>query len=562
MVAIDRLNLVRRNRKEIMHSGVCMYIKDTVPFSVSEDLADDFLEVLWLDLRPSQLPRGVNNIFVGVIYHPPKAQNSEMLAYLIKCLSAIESRYSNCGKTLLGDVNKLDTTRLKSNYNLKQIVHFPTRGRNTLHQILTNLSDYYDPAVERPAFGLSDHCSIAVQPKERYRNSENKATVKSRDLRPSVRLAIRSYLEQVDITALISSVKSCEEKSTLLQTIVQTGLDFVAPLKTKIIHNTEPPWINQNLKSPIKRRQRALNLGDQEKFRRLRNRVNRKRKSCRSKYYDRNEEHLKNCSPSQWWTEVKKLSGMSKGSGAKENIIESLTRLNNGDAGVTTDADLANLVNDAFFSPMKDFQPLTKKPTLDSNLSSESTLIVTAASVFKKPSAINPIKAQRPDGIPGWLLKEDADLLTNPVQDILNTSYKEDRLPSVWKEANIIPIPKKRPIFDINKHFRPISLTPLLSKLAEEYVVEMFVKPAVPAKIDSQQFGTIPNSSATHALIDMTHSWLNSTDGNTTRVVLFDFRKAFDLIDHTILVKKLCSYSLPSQVLSWIVDFFKIENRE
>ena len=125
MVAIDGLNLVRRNRKEIMHGGVCMYIKDTVPFSVLEDLADDFFEVLWLDLRPSRLPRGVNNIFVGVIYHPPKAQNSEMLAYLIKCLSAIESRYSNCGIILLGDVNKLDTTRLKSNYNLKQIVHFP-----------------------------------------------------------------------------------------------------------------------------------------------------------------------------------------------------------------------------------------------------------------------------------------------------------------------------------------------------------------------------------------------------------------------------------------------------
>ena len=137
-MVIDGLNLVRRNRKEIMHGGVCMYIKDTVPFSVLEDLADDFLEVLWLDLRPSQLPRGVNNIFVGVIYHPPKAQNSEMLAYLIKCLSAIESRYSNCGIILLGDVNKLDTTRLKSNYNLKQIVHFPTRGRNTLDQILTN----------------------------------------------------------------------------------------------------------------------------------------------------------------------------------------------------------------------------------------------------------------------------------------------------------------------------------------------------------------------------------------------------------------------------------------
>lgn len=250
---------------------------------------------------------------------------------------------------------------------------------------------------------------------------------------------------------------------------------------------------------------------------------------------------------------------MSKASGAKENIIKSLKRLDNGDASETSDAALANLVNDGFLSPMKDFQPLTGKPTFDPNLPSESTLVVSAASVFEKLSAINPTKAQGPDGIPGWLLKENADLLADPVQDILNTSYQEGRLPSTWKEADIIPIPKQRPIFDINKHLRPISLTPLLSKLAEEYVVEMFVKPAVLAKIDTQQFGTIPNSSTVHALIDMIHSWLNSTDGNgaTTRVVLFDYRKAFDLIDHTILVRKLCKYSIPSQVLNWIVDFLQ-----
>ena len=125
----------------------------------------------------------------------------------------------------------------------------------------------------------------------------------------------------MDTRAFVSSVKSCDEKSTLLQTIVKTGLDFVAPLKTKIIHNTKPLWINQNLKVLIKRRERALSLGDLEEFRRLRNRVNRERKSCRTKYYDRKVEHLKNCSSAQWWTEIKKLSGMSKGSGAKENII-------------------------------------------------------------------------------------------------------------------------------------------------------------------------------------------------------------------------------------------------
>ena len=120
-----------------------------------------------------------------------------------------------------------------------------------------------------------------------------------------------------------------------------------------------------------------------------------------------------------------------------------------------------------------------------------------------------------------------------------------------------MPLPKQRPVQDINKHLRPISLTPILSKIAEEYVVDTYVKPAVLSKIDPQQFGTVPKSSTTPALISMIHSWATSTDGNgsTTRVVLFDFRKAFDLIDHHVLARKLSSYDIPRSISCWIIDF-------
>ena len=55
----------------------------------------------------------------------------------------------------------------------------------------------------------------------------------------------------------------------------------------------------------------------------------------------------------------------------------------------------------------------------------------------------------------------------------------------------------------------------------------------------------------------MTHSWIKVTDGNgaTVRAVLFDFKKAFDLIDHRILVSKLRVHDIPEAVLSWITDF-------
>ena len=81
------------------------------------------------------------------------------------------------------------------------------------------------------------------------------------------------------------------------------------------------------------------------------------------------------------------------------------------------------------------------------------------------------------DNIPGWLLKENADLLAGAMNDILNASYREGCLPQAWREANVVPVPKQGPIRDVNKHLRPISLTPIISKVAEDYVVEEYIKP-------------------------------------------------------------------------------------
>ena len=56
-----------------------MYVKDSIPVTVLEDLeSEDGLEVLWVKLRPTRLPRGLSNIIVGLVYHPPKAVNYTM----------------------------------------------------------------------------------------------------------------------------------------------------------------------------------------------------------------------------------------------------------------------------------------------------------------------------------------------------------------------------------------------------------------------------------------------------------------------------------------------------
>jgi len=216
---------------------------------------------------------------------------------------------------------------------------------------------------------------------------------------------------------------------------------------------------------------------------------------------------------------------------------------------------LIHVINNAFLAPMNFPTPLNPGMSVAAQYTDAPT--VTEFCVLKKLIALDPAKASGPDSVPAWLLKENTDSFAPVVTHILNCSYLEARLSQSWKFANVAPILKQTPVYDVNKQLRPISLTPVLSKLAEDFVVDRYVKPAVLAKVDPRQFGTVPGSSTTEALVSMTYAWYSATDGKGTsvRVILFDFKKAFDLIDHRILVRKLGTYNIPDAVISWINDF-------
>ena len=280
--------------------------------------------------------------------------------------------------------------------------------------------------------------------------------------------------------------------------------------------------------------------------------MNRYRKSCRAKYHAAKVEHLRDCEPRRWWKEVKKLTGMQSATRMDvTSLLHNIDPVPNPDLTV-----LANTIKDTFLAPMNKFSPLDPQVHhATQHVSNPST--VTEHSIYRKLSSLNPTKASGPDNIPAWLLKENADILAPDVTNILNCSFSEARLPQSWKHADITPIPKQTPVHDVNKYLRPISLTSIHSKLTEEIVVDRFVKPAVLKQIDPRQFGTVSGSSTTEALASMTHSWIKATDGNgaTVRAVLFDFKKAFNLINHCILVSKLHVYDIPEAVLSWITDF-------
>ena len=124
--------------------------------------------------------------------------------------------------------------------------------------------------------------------------------------------------------------------------------------------------------------------------------------------------------------------------------------------------------------------------------------------------------------------------------------------------ANVTPLPKDPIISDFNKDLRPISLTSTLSKIAES-IIERGLKSHILKLIDPCQFGFFPGSSTTLALISMIHHWLRDTDATsaTVRAILLGYRKAFDLVDHNLLMCKLKDLGVKLTVINWIADFLR-----
>lgn len=554
---IANFNLIRKDRTQGQHGGVCIYLKNTIAFQVLP-LEPTDLEVLWISLRPQRLPRGFSQLVCGVIYHPPGANENMIIDYLSNNLQFIESKYPHAAVILAGDFNHLNITEVSQQYSLTQMVNFPTRGNNTLDLVLTNLPDKYSTAEKLPALGLSDHLAIAVYPKNRPIQSNSTKIIKTRDLRESKKIALGRYLSNID-WRLVESKGTCQEMTNIFTDLVTQGVDILLPLKTMKIHHSDPPWLTQKFRLLIKKRQSALHSNHSLMYKYYRNAVNRERKKCKAKFYQGKVKELKNNNPKQWWNQIKRISGMSKPSHSP--IINDLNNLQPANESPLSLQDHANAINCAFLKPMENYIPLEQSPH-NMCIDPSTAYKVTKEKCYEKLINLNAHKAPGPDKLHNWILKEYAEILSQPITTILNASFLEQKLPQSWKRANVVPIPKTKMITDINSHLRPISLTPALSKVAEDFIVKDHVKPAAIKYIDGNQYGCIPNSSTTMALISMLHEWYKATDGNgaTSRIVFFDFRKAFDLIDHSTLIRKLKLLQIQPNIVNWIIDF--LTNRE
>ena len=155
-------------------------------------------------------------------------------------------------------------------------------------------------------------------------------------------------------------------------------------------------------------------------------------------------------------------------------------------------------------------------------------------------SNLNVSKATGLDNIGSKILKISANIIAPSLVYIINKSIISGSFPSMWKEAKVKPLFKSGDKDGIN-NYRPISILPTISKLIEKWVdinFSLFLNNY--ELLHKSQSGFRAKHSTESALILMVDSWLKALNaGKLIGCVMVDFRKAFDLVDHQILLKKL-----------------------
>ena len=167
-------------------------------------------------------------------------------------------------------------------------------------------------------------------------------------------------------------------------------------------------------------------------------------------------------------------------------------------------------------------------------------------------------KAAGPDDIPPNMIKQTVNEIVQPLEIIFNDSFNSAVYPDHFKLARVIPLHKKSEK-TILSNYRPISLLSCFGKLLEKLMHKRLYSFLKRHNILYQyQFGFQQNLSTSLALIEIADNIRTNLDNNNDVLGIYiDLAKAFDTVNHNILLKKLQHYGIRGQTLDWFHSYLR-----